>query len=121
MVCIMRATPPACRGNGPVYAIFRNAEEAWFWTIRALRARATGEASSGAGLGRPCDPDDIILCLERLYNERRIDGMHARVLRRWGDRQIRPPASAAGGEDLRLWREAIAMMAPKLRAKQIAE
>src|SRR3954467_13938484 len=71
---------------------FRNAEEAWFWTMAALTARRDGaRIVSGAGLvTRPCEPDDVVKCLDRLYRQRRIDLQHARILRIWGERQQAP-------------------------------
>ena len=39
---------------------------------------------------RPCDPDDIVKALDTLYRRRRVDRLHARILRTWGERQARP-------------------------------
>ena len=64
---------------------FRSAEEAWFWTMAALIARRDG-ARYVAGLARavrPCEPDDAVKCLDRLWRQRR----NLRPLR--GMRQIR--------------------------------
>ena len=71
---------------------FRSVEEAWFWTMAALTARRDGaRIVSGAGLvQRPCEPDDVVKCLDRLYRQRRIDLQHARILRIWGERQQAP-------------------------------
>ena len=71
---------------------FRSAEEAWFWTFAALMARRDG-ARSTANMGkiaRPCDPDDVLKCLDQLYRRRRIELVHARILRIWGERQMQP-------------------------------
>lgn len=62
---------------------FRDAEEAWFWTMAALMARREGArytANQGRSL-RPCEPDDVVKCLDGLYRQRRIDLVHARVMR----------------------------------------
>jgi len=101
---------------------FPSAEEAWFWTMAALVARREG-ARSTAGLGpvrRPCEPDDVVRCLDRLYRQRRIDLAHARVLRFWGERQ-RPPNPRYRNErcDWRLWREAMDRLEWPLRVKGI--
>ena len=71
---------------------FDRAEAAWLWTMAALIARREGARySANKGLvGRPCDPDDVVKCLDALYRQRRIDLGHARVLRIWGERQIAP-------------------------------
>jgi hypothetical protein len=75
---------------------FASAEEAWFWTMAALIARRDGaRIVSGAGLvQRPCEPDDVVRCLDRLYRQRRIDLQHARILRIWGERQSAPDPRA---------------------------
>jgi len=101
---------------------FVSAEEAWLWTMAALRARRDGArytANSGL-VGRPCEPDDVIRCLDRLYRARRIDLVHARILRVWGERQIAPnPAYATERCDFKLWREALDRLDWPLRAKGI--
>jgi len=107
--------------SGPPAAVrFRDAAEAWLWTMGALAARRDGGAGSNVRVARPCDPDDIVRCLDRLYRERRIVLAHARVLRVWGERQI-APASYFKGEtcDYRLWTEAMTELEPLLRAKGI--
>jgi hypothetical protein len=101
---------------------FHNAETAWLWTMAALIARREGARyTANKGLvTRPCDPDDIIKCLDGLYRQRRIDLLHARILRIWGERQIAPStAIAAERNDHRLWTEALERLAWPLRAKGI--
>ena len=103
---------------------FRSVEEAWFWTMAALTARRDGaRIVSGAGLvQRPCEPDDVVKCLDRLYRQRRIDLQHARILRIWGERRRRPiPAQPREGGDSRLWREAMARLDWPLRVKGIID
>ncbi|MBY0336627.1 MAG: hypothetical protein K2X11_08435 [Acetobacteraceae bacterium] len=118
--------PPAQRA--PVFADatatrpFQSAEEAWFWTMAALVARRDGaRILAGQGLvPRPCEPDDVVKCLDRLYRHRRIDLSHARVLRRWGERG-EPPSTRhlAERRDHALWREALARLEWPLRQKGI--
>ncbi len=101
---------------------FRSAEEAWFWTMAALVARREGARyAANKGLtARPCEPDDVIKCLDTLYRRRRIDLVHARILRIWGERQTAPNASYAGERcDWRLWREALDRLEWPLRVKGI--
>ncbi len=100
---------------------FPSVEEAWFWTMAALRGRRDGTGGGGQGVARPCDPDDIILCLDRLYRARHIDSSHAAVLRAWGERQFAPGSGRAAASECRLWLEAMACLAPALRAKGIVE
>ena len=101
---------------------FRSAEEAWMWTMAALVARRDG-ARFTAGLGRvqrPCEPDDVVKSLDGLYRRRRIDLVHARILRIWGERQKAPnPAYATERCDWRLWREALERLEWPLRVKGI--
>jgi hypothetical protein len=97
---------------------FPSAEQAWFWTMSALAARHAG---AGAPLAchrpRPCDPDDVIRALDRLYRMRRIDLVHARILRIWGERGCAPSALHPGqASDARIWREAMQRLDAKLRA-----
>jgi len=99
---------------------FDSVEEAWFWTMGALQARRDGRNRSHSGkVTRPCEPDDVIRCLDRLYRNRRIDLGHARVLRNWGERQIPPSICRTGGQECALWREAMACLDPALRQKGI--
>jgi hypothetical protein len=101
---------------------FRDAEEAWLWTMAALIARREGArytANQGKAV-RPCEPDDVVKCLDALYRRRRIDLVHARILRIWGERQAPPnPAVASERCDWRLWREAMDRLEWPLRVKGI--
>jgi hypothetical protein len=90
--------------------------------MAALVARREGARSSaGKGLvSRPCDPDDVVRCLDQLYRQGRIDLYHARVLRIWGERQMPPSASiAAERSDRKLWLEALLRLEWLLRIKGI--
>jgi len=101
---------------------FHSAEEAWFWTMAALTARREGArytANQGRIL-RPCEPDDVVKCLDALYRHRRIDLTHVRIMRIWGERRVSPnPAHARERSDWRLWREAMDRLDWPLRAKRI--
>ena len=99
---------------------FRDAEEAWFWTMRVLMARREGTVRPRSGIPRPCEPNDILRCLDNLYRSRRIDLIHARVLRIWGERQMVPPSSWQGEHShAALWREAMEELEWALRFKGI--
>jgi hypothetical protein len=110
------------RVSGPRTQPFDGAEDAWLWTMAALIARREG-ARYGANkglVGRPCDPDDVVKCLDGLYRQRRIDLAHARVLRIWGERQMTPsPSVGAEKNDYRLWIEALERLEWPLRVKGI--
>ena len=114
--------PKAASGPGRRSEPFRSAEEAWFWTMKALMARRDGARyTANRGLvPRPCVPDDVVRCLDTLYRRRRIDLVHARILRIWGERGIAPNPSYTGERcDARLWREAIDRLEWPLRVKGI--
>jgi hypothetical protein len=100
---------------------FRDAEEAWFWTMAALMARREGVRPAGSTrLPRPCEPDDVVKCLDQLYRRRRIDLAHARILRVWGERRMAPDATRSTERcDARLWREALSRLEWLLRVKGI--
>lgn len=101
---------------------FTSAEEAWFWTMSALVARRDGaRIAAGKGIAqRPCEPDDVIKCLDRLYRQRRIELAHARIMRIWGERGVAPsPRHLQERGDFRLWREAMNRLEWPLRVKGI--
>lgn len=107
---------------GPKPQPFASAEDAWLWTMAALIARREGArytANKGT-VTRPCDPDDVVKCLDGLYRQRRIDLAHARILRIWGERQMTPSAAiAVERNDRRLWLEALERLEWPLRVKGI--
>ncbi len=101
---------------------FRSAEEAWLWTAAALAARHDG-ARVAAGRGRvqrPCEPDDVVRCLDRLYASRKVTLAHARILSSWGKIQQAPDAGRPEQQaDHRLWRDALALIEPLLRSRGV--
>jgi hypothetical protein len=108
--------------HGPEVHPFDSAEEAWLWTMAALIARREGAryTANKGRLHRPCDPDDVVKCLDGLYRQRRIDLAHARILRIWGERQMAPSlAVAVERHDHRLWAEALGRLEWPLRVKGI--
>ncbi|HET6308931.1 MAG TPA: hypothetical protein VFG12_17200 [Rhodopila sp.] len=116
------AVPDRTAARSGAMQPFSNAQEAWLWTMAALAARRDGARySAGKGrVARPCEPDDVIRCLDALYRQRRIDLAHARILRLWGDRQVAPsPAIATERSDHRLWSEALERLQWPLRVKGI--
>ncbi|MBP0446642.1 hypothetical protein J8J14_17850 [Roseomonas sp. SSH11] len=117
----LRTTTPALSSLDRVQP-FSDAEEAWFWTMAALVARRDGaRIVSGRGLvARPCEPDDVVKCLDRLYRHRRIDLAHARIMWIWGERGVAPdPGVLRERGDHRLWREAMERLDWPLRVKGI--
>lgn len=101
---------------------FESAEEAWFWFIDAQAARNDG-ARFTAGLGlypRPCEPNDILNVLNRLYRGRMLVMDHLLVLRHYGRRKLPPDAHRS--KEVRahkLWCEALEKLEDALEAKGI--
>jgi hypothetical protein len=119
-----RVVRPAAPGSWSAGQMrpFRSAEEAWLWTMAALQARREGARyTANRGLvSRPCEPDDVVRCLDALYRGKRIELVHARVLRVWGERQMPPnPSYATERSDARLWRQALERLDWPLRVKGI--
>ena len=101
---------------------FRSAEEAWIWTMAALVARRDGAryTANQGKIGRPCDPDDVVRSLDALYRQRRIDLLHARILRVWGERGMPPdPTHATERADWKIWKEALERLEWPLRVKGV--
>ena len=112
----------ATRRPVPLAEPFATAECAWFWTMAALTARRDG-ARNLAGMARtlrPCEPDDVLRVLNRLYYQRRIDLIHARVLRHWGDIGWPPdPTALSEMRDHAIWVDALDRMHLPLKVKGI--
>jgi hypothetical protein len=99
-------------------APFPSADAAWFWTAAALRA-ACGPAVARPG-PIPSRAEEVLRCLDGLYRRRRIDLLHARILRIWGARGIAPnPSRPRERSDWRIWQEALERLEGPLRAHGI--
>ena len=108
------------RSHDPALARpFRTAEEAWLWTAAALLARRDGAGAAWRPEGppRPCDPEDVVRCLDILYRQGSIEMVHARILRIWGERQRAPWHRRQS--DWRLWHQALGQMEWALRTRGI--
>ena len=99
-------------------APFHSAEAAWFWTIASVRA--AGDPLAARPNGARCRAEDVLKCLDTLYRHRRMELLHARILRIWGLRGVAPnPARARERSDWRIWREAIERLEAPLRTHGI--
>ncbi|MBP2301626.1 hypothetical protein [Azospirillum picis] len=101
---------------------FDGAEEAWVWAVQAQDAKAAGaRVSAGRGLvERPCEPQDILRVVDRLYRMRRLLRDHLHVLVHYGRRQAAPDADRFREQRAHvLWREAFDLIGPALREKGI--
>ena len=98
-------------------APFTNTEQAWFATMAALKARK--DRAPHPGLPR-FDPNEIIQVLDQLYRRRRIDLVHSRVLRLWGERGVAPDKNVTSERaDYNLWTEVLERLDWPLRVKGI--
>ena len=100
---------------------FCHADEAWFWAVASLAARHEGCRSASSGsIRRPCDPCDVLKCLDQLYQKGSVGLSHARVLMKWGNRRLAPSAHhATEATEAGVWREAMAYLEPSLRKSGI--
>lgn len=112
------ARPLAVRPAEP----FATSEDAWLWYSQCQMARDHGVRFT-AGLGdveRPCEPDDIVREVQRLYRRRVLRRAHLTVLGRFGLRQA--PPDPWGGDtpgEACLWSEALDRLATPLKQKGI--
>lgn len=96
---------------------FATAAEAWFWTMAHLAATSPFAGGRPDDPPRPCSVEDVLRCLDQLYRKRRIQIVHARILRIWGERGRAPdPRVARERCDAELWREALERLGAKLQA-----
>lgn len=115
--------PHACQSvfspvaSQPALQPFGTAEDAWYWTLACL----AGRQDDGAPLPpRGFKPEDVLLCLDRLYRHRRVQLVHVRIMRLWGERARAPnPAYPRERCDWSLWREAMDRLDWQLRQSGI--
>ena len=89
-------------------APFDSAQAAWFAVARTMNTNPIGTDRQVEG---------VVRCLDRLYRNRRIELLHARILRIWGRRGIAPnPARPNERSDWQIWREALERLDGPLRA-----
>jgi len=103
---------------------FESAEEAWFWFIAAQEAKNSGARFvAGAGLhNRPCEPVDILKCIDRLYRNRRLKRDHIMVLKHYGVRHMAPDyARAKERRSYHLWCEALEILEELMMSKGIVK
>ena len=102
--------------------LFSTTEEAWFWYVQCQTARNDGVRFT-AGLAvteRPCEPDDIIREVRRLYRRQALKRSHISVLERYGCRLSPPnPHGDDSPIEARLWEEALDRLTTPLRKKGI--
>lgn len=100
---LYRDTPEGVPGGARPFA---SAEDAWLWTMAALMARrdGAGPVRDAGAVARPCEPADVLACLERLRRARRIDRDDIHTLQFWGRRGT-PPGPNDPPSAVRVWHE----------------
>ncbi|CAO3417648.1 hypothetical protein [Azospirillum endophyticum] len=117
-IVLLKAEPYQADGEP-----FTTAEEAWFWAVQAHDAKAAGaRVVAGCGrVARPCEPQDVLRVVDRLYRMRKLTRDHLHVLVHYGRRQSAPePDRFREQRAHSLWLEAFDLIAPALRDKGIA-
>ncbi|NYZ15860.1 hypothetical protein HL658_25250 [Azospirillum sp. RWY-5-1] len=103
---------------------FASPEEAWFWSVQAQEAKLAGaRVVAGRGLiRRPCEPDDVMRTVDRLYRQRQLMRDHLHVLVHYGRRLLAPdPQREREFRARQLWCEAFDRIGPVLRDKGIVQ
>jgi hypothetical protein len=108
-------------GVGSYSTPFSHASDAWIWALGALVARRDGQAKrERSGVARPCDPEDVVKCIDQLCKNGRIGLEHIRVLAKWGQRSMSPSKRCVGeAREAHLWDEALVWLDVVLRRKGI--
>lgn len=102
--------------------VFATAQEAWFWGMQCFAARAEGARyrADQSERARPCEPDDLLVAVERLVRLRRLRAAHVRTLFAFG-RRLAPPDPRCREEvqAAHLWDEALDRLTTPWRQKGI--
>ncbi|BAI70818.1 hypothetical protein AZL_001800 [Azospirillum sp. B510] len=117
-----RTVPPRAEPYGVDGEPFAGAEEAWYWAVQAHDAKAAGaRVVAGCGqIARPCEPQDLLRVVDRLYRMRKLQRDHLHVLVHYGRRRSAPEPERFREQRAHvLWEEAFAAIAPALRDKGI--
>lgn len=103
-------------------AAFATPAEAWFWGMQCFAARADGARfrADQSALSRPCEPDDLLVSVDRLVRAGRLRAAHIRTLFAFG-RRLMPPDPRRRDEvrAAALWDEALDRLTTPWRAKGI--
>jgi hypothetical protein len=116
-------TPPH-PADAPPTKRFNSAEEAWFWLMRAEKARDDGKRSAARSTTepRPCEPGDIFRWVDQLYQAGALYPLHVEVLSEYGYLDRMPyPDHDEEVIDWVIWIDAFDTIDPILRAKGIIE
>ncbi|MEM1093590.1 MAG: hypothetical protein AAGJ10_03220, partial [Bacteroidota bacterium] len=94
----------------------------WFWFVQVQSAKAEGARlrSDASAIKRPCETNDILKIVDRLYRQRRLMRDHLKVLHHYGVRMMAPDKRRV--KEMRafdLWQEAMGRIEPILIRKGI--
>jgi hypothetical protein len=110
---------PRCERTNTAFA---SPAEAWFWGMQCFAARADGARfrAGQSALARPCEPDDLLVAVERLVRAGRLRAAHVRTLFAFGRRLAPPdPRRRDEAQAARLWDEALDRLGTPWRQKGI--
>ena len=102
--------------------LFANGQEAWFWFMQANEAKIIGaKCSPGMGaVSRPCEPEDIMNVINKLYRQRSLLIDHVRILAHYGKKLCAPNKDRYREQKAcTLWKEAMNKIEPILMKKGI--
>ncbi|MCT4574809.1 MAG: hypothetical protein OIF36_04470 [Alphaproteobacteria bacterium] len=102
--------------------LFANGQEAWFWFMQANEAKIVGaKCSPGMGaVSRPCEPEDIMNIINKLYRQRTLLIDHVRILAHYGKKLCAPNKDRYREQKAcTLWKEAMSKIEPILVNKGI--
>lgn len=108
--------------DGKPTELFNDTQEAWFWFMQANEAKIIGaKCSPGMGnVSRPCEPEDIMNIVNRLYRQRALLIDHVRILAHYGKKLCAPNVDRYREQKaVTLWKEAMAKIEPVFMKKGI--
>lgn len=101
---------------------FGTTQEAWFWFMQANAAKVIG-AKCSPGMGevtRPCEPEDIMNIINKLYRQRNLLIDHIRILAHYGKKLCAPNSDRYREKKAHtIWREAMSKIEPVFISKGI--
>ena len=101
---------------------FKDSEEAWFWYCR-YEERSVFRSGKGArDVLRPCQLDDIYICVARLFIDKKIGRRHIKTLVKYGNLLVPPdPRIEAEAMDALWWDDALDKLHTILAKKGVVE
>jgi hypothetical protein len=106
--------------EGPIAIPFSDAEEAWFWYCKYEERSVFRSSNSNRETPRPCQLDDIYICVVRLALDGKISRRHVATLVKYGRKQ-RPPDFRVKDEEMESmwWDDALDKLQSVLARKGI--